>query len=98
MNKFWSKALVSNREGIHPSIPILLKFHPNLLNIKTMTNNYSGSALNIAMFANLPQLFEYLLNQPDIDLDLVEMEKFEKETKLSKTQVHDFKHLLKRKK
>ncbi|XP_066914977.1 TNF receptor-associated factor family protein DDB_G0268444-like [Clytia hemisphaerica] len=95
MKRYWSKALICNLHGIHPSIPILLQFHPNLLNAKAGTNKHSGSALNIAMFSHLPELFKYLINQPGIDLELLEFEKFEKE---SRKQINEFKQILKHKK
>ena len=48
------------------------------------------------MFENQPELFTYLLNQPGIDLNLLEMEKFEKNTHDEK-RVKEFKQLLKNK-
>lgn len=97
MKEHWTKAIRSNREGIHPSIPILLKFYPNLLNIRIVTDDQSGSAINISFFANKPELFEYLINQPDIDFDFAEYETLQEMVKLI-PELHNCKHLIKRKK
>lgn len=76
--KVYGKILQSaiTTSEMHAGIMLFLSFYPEFLNTATHTEKHNGTALQIAANTNSENLVEYLLNQPGVDFENVDFDKF----------------------
>ena len=74
--KIIQNAVTGSRSEMHAGMALFLSYYPEYLNTVAHTDRHHGTVLQIAANSDREALVEFLLNQPGVDLENMDFDKF----------------------